>query len=201
LNPSLKVERRGKESGRKLRRQGKVPAVIYGGSPGPGELIAVEERELSALLRDHPSAVVEIAVDGGEPVPALIAEVQRDFLSGRLLHVDFRRINRNEKIRVPVRVELSGESPAERQGGVVQLVLHELEVECLPDDLPSALTVDVGGLEIGDRLTARDLVLPPGVELAEDPEAVVAVALPPQVDAEDAEDAAGSEGAEGAVRE
>lgn len=180
MKPSLRVERRGRESGRKLRRQGKVPGVIHGRPPGPGELITVEERELLALLREQPTAVVDVSVEGEAPAPALIAEVQRDFLNGRLLHVDLRRVSRNEKIRVPVRVELAGESPAERQGGVVQLALHEVEVECLPDDLPGSIKADVGGLEIGDRLTAGDLALPPGVKLADDPEAVVAVALPPQ---------------------
>jgi len=190
LKPSLRVERRNGESGRKLRRKGKVPGVIHSRPPGPGELIAVEERELLALLREHPSAVVDVAVEGEAPAPALIAEVQRDFLNGRLLHVDFRRVERNQKIRVPVRVELAGESPAERQGGVVQLLRHELEVECLPDDLPASLNADVGQLGIGDRLTAGELALPAGVELADDPEAVVAVALPPQNDADEAEDAA-----------
>ena len=195
MKPSLRVEKRSGESGRKLRRQGKVPGVIHGRPPGPGVLIAVEERELLALLRQHPAAVVDVSVKGEAPAPALIAEVQRDFLNGRLLHVDLRRVNPNEKIRVPVRVELAGESPAERQGGVVQLILHELEVECLPDDLPGFLKVDVGGLEIGDRLTAGDVALPPGVELAGDPEAVVAVALSPQADeggAEEAREAAGA---------
>jgi len=192
LKPSLQVERRNGESGRKLRQKGKVPGVIYSRPPGPGELIAVDEKELLALLREHPSAVVDVAVEGEAPAAALIAEVQRDFLSGRLLHVDFRRVARNEKIRVPVRVELAGDSPAERQGGVVQLLLHELEVECLPDDLPGTIRMDVGGLEIGGRLTAGDVVLPPRVELAGDPEAVVAVALPPQADEGEAEEAAGA---------
>jgi len=190
LKPSLQVERRNGESGRKLRRKGKVPGVIYSRPPGPGVLIAVDERELLALLREHPSAVVDVSVEGETPAQALIVEVQRDFLNGRLLHVDFRRVARNEKIRVPVRIELAGESPAERQGGVVQLLRHEVEVSCLPDDLPGFLSADVGKLEIGNRLTAGDLALPAGVGLADDPEAVVAVALPPQKGAEETEGAA-----------
>lgn len=177
MNHSLRAEKRGNVTARRLRREGKVPGVIYGPPKEGAELIAVDEQELLALLRSHPSGIVDVAVEGEPPVPALIAEVQRDDLTGKVLHVDFRRVNASERITVPVRVVLVGDSPAEREGGVVQLIRHELEVSCLPRDLPESIRVDISNLGIGDHLVAADVALPAGVDLADDPDTVVVVAL------------------------
>ena len=192
MKHSLRAEKRGSISGRQLRRKGKIPGVIYGPPHDGAELIAVNEQELLALLRSHSSGIVDVELEGEAPAPALIAEVQRDVLNGKVLHVDFRRVNIDEPITAPVRVELVGDSPAERAGGVVQLVRHELEVSCLPRDLPESIRVDIGKLEIGDHLAAADVPLPPGVTLEDDPDTVVVVALP----AGETDDEGDSEGGE-----
>jgi len=183
---------------RRLRASGKIPGVIYG-KPfgGASAAIAVDEKELAGLLHSHPGAVLDLEMPEGGAKPVLITEVQRDAISGRVLHVDFHQIDLNEKIRVAVRLEPVGDSPAEKAGGIVQLVQHEIEVECLPKDLPEAIPVPLDRLGLGDRLTAGDLALPAGVSLACDADTVVAaVLMPVKEQGEDAPDAEGGAGEE-----
>lgn len=199
--PSIRAETRTSRTKgglRRLRGQGKVPGNLYGGTEG-STLIAVDERELLALLRQHPNAVFDLEMPGADRKPVMVAEVQRDPLTRHVLHIDLREIDLKRPVRTHAPLEPAGESPAEREGGIVQMLLHELEIECLPADIPDAIPVDVSGLRLGDSLTVRDLKLPPGVTVRTDPKLVVVTVLAPQ-NAEDAAEA-GEPGAEAAKNE
>jgi large subunit ribosomal protein L25 len=165
---------------RKIREAGKVPGVIYGKGLESPALIAVEAKKLLSLLRSNPHAVVDMEVPGFGTKPVMMTEVQRDAINQQLLHIDFRQIDMNQKIKVPTRLEVVGKSPGEKEGGMLQLILHELELECYPKDLPDSIPMDVSSLQVGDHLTVGELKLPNGVTTTLDPEAIVLAILAPQ---------------------
>lgn len=164
-----------------LRSEGKVPAVVYGGKL-PSQNIQVDERELDRLLV-HGGALhlVDLVGDGMPQTRALIREVQRHPVRRNLLHVDFVRIASDQKMRVSVPLHLTGHAPAVDLGAVVLQNVDVLEVECLPDDMPTSIEFDVSSLtDVHARVTVHDLTLPPGVKLVGDhgDEALVSVTLP-----------------------
>ena len=188
MMPSIRAEERTtrtKGELRRLRDQGKVPGNLYGNRVG-STLIAVDERELLALLRHHPNAVLDLEISGADAKPVMVAGVQRDPLTRHILHIDLREIDLNRPVRAHAPLEPVGESKVEREGGIVQMLLHELEIECLPADIPEGIPVDVSGLRLGDSLTVRDLQVPQGVTVRTDPSLVVVTVLAPQ-NLEDAE--------------
>src|SRR5262249_5091150 len=146
MERKLKAERRegaGKGVARKIRAAGRVPAVAYGHGADPLHL-SVDARELFHIL--HTEAGMNVLVDlrvDGDTFLAMPREVQRDHLRGTFLHVDFIRIARNEKIAVEVPIHLIGESHGVKEGGVVEHHLWTLHVECLPQDVPSSIEVDI----------------------------------------------------------
>ncbi|MEK3884231.1 50S ribosomal protein L25 [Paenibacillus sp. PL2-23] len=187
---AMKVEQRaGATKGdlRKLRISGQVPGIVYGRSLQDASQVSVCEKELSALLRSHPNAVLELDVPSAGKHSVMVSDVQRDSLTGKLLHVDFHQINMNEAVKANVRIEAIGDSTGVREGGILSLVLHELEVQCLPSDIPEIVEVDVSELEIGGSLTVSDLQLPQGVEAKSDPQLVVVTVLAPQKELSEAE--------------
>jgi large subunit ribosomal protein L25 len=176
--PVIKAERRtviGKQVGA-LRRQGKLPGVIYGHHV-EATPITMDQREASRILA-HASAstLVTIQMDGQEHA-ALVRERQRDYLRGSLLHVDFQAVSLTEKIRTQVSVVLTGTAPAIKdQNGVVVAGLDSLTVEGLPQDLPERFEVDLGSLvAIGDGLYVRDVKASPKVEILDSPDEMIAV--------------------------
>jgi large subunit ribosomal protein L25 len=174
---------------RSLRASGKVPGVVYGKQLASPASIALSEKELLALLRSHPNAVVELDIPDAGKQSVMIAAVQREKLSHKLLHVDFHQINMNEEVTANVRIDLVGDSQGEREGGIVQALLHELEVRCLPGSIPDAIPVDVTGLLMGSSYLVGDVQVPAGVTIVTDPSAVLVTILVPQKDltAEEAE--------------
>lgn len=172
---------------RKLRQSGKVPGVVYGKQLPAPAAVSVNEKELTALLRSHPNAVLEVDVPAVGVQSVMVSDVQRDSLSNNLLHVDFHQINMNEKVRANIRIETTGDSTGVREGGILSLILHELEVQCLPGDIPEVVEVDVSELEIGASLTVGQLKLPSGVEAKSDAELVVITVLAPQKEISEAE--------------
>jgi large subunit ribosomal protein L25 len=159
-----------------LRRQGKLPGVLYGHhiDPTPIEMDLREAtRYLSALSG---SALVQIEVDG-KPYSALVREKQRDFIRGTYLHVDFQAVSLTEKLRTSVAVELTGLSPAVKDfNGFVVNGLNDLEVECFPQDLPESIIVDISNLaKIGDGIYVRDIVLSEKVVLLDNPDEMIAL--------------------------
>ncbi|MCL4560443.1 MAG: 50S ribosomal protein L25 [Chloroflexi bacterium] len=165
----------GKQVGA-LRRQGLLPAVLYGHHFDPTP-ISLDERVASRLLSTMTaSSLVTIKLDGKEHA-ALVREKQRNFIRGNLLHVDFQVVSLTEKIRTKVGIELQGTSPAVKDyNGYVSIGVDELEVECLPQDLPERIVVDISTLaNIGDGIYVRDIQLSDKVQILGNPEEVVAV--------------------------
>lgn len=167
---------------RQLRQQGKVPGVVYGKELTAPVSVALDAKELSMLLRTNPHSILEMTVPGRGAQSVLLTDIQRDSLSGQVLHVDFHQVNLNEKIQADVRLDFQGHSPGEKEGGMLQIVLHELEVECVARDLPASIPVDINSLGVGDHLTVADLKLPEGVRSTMEPDAVIASVLAPQKD-------------------
>lgn len=181
---------------RRLRRDGQIPGVVYGKSEQEPLPVAVNAQDLQSVLKTNAHAIVELQIDGYGKRNVLIADLQRDHLTQQVLHIDFHTIRLDEIIRSSVRLEVSGKSEGEKEGGMLQLVLHELEVECLPKNLPDSIVLDVSGLQIGDTLIAADLKLPEGVKTTVDPETVVVAILAPQKETADGDAESADAGAE-----
>jgi len=186
----------GKGVARKLRANGRVPAVLYGQGAAPRP-ISVDARELSHLLHAGGSNVlVDLEVDGEQHL-AMPREIQRDHIKGRYWHIDFFAVSRTEKITVNVPVRLVGEPAGVKLGGVLEHHLWEVEVECLPTNVPEAIELDVSALEIGDSLRVNDLAAPDGAEITSNPEESIVAVQQPQARVELEEEAAEAvEGAE-----
>lgn len=199
MERKLKVERRdgtGKGAARKMRATGRVPGVVYGRGGDP-VLISVDSRELLHTLHTDAgmNVLVELRVDG-DHVLAMPREVQRDHIRGQFKHVDFLRISRDEKITVEVPIELVGESHGVKEGGVIEHHLWTLQVECLPQDVPTSIEADISALGLNESLKVADLSLGGKLTLLTEAEEVVVSVVPPQilVVEEELEEAAEGEG-------
>lgn len=157
--------RAGKGAARAVRREGKVPAVIYGNKETP-ETIAVDNNELIRLLRrgHFMSSVFDIKLDG-RTVRALPRDIQFDPVKDFPIHVDFQRVAADGRIRIAIPVEIINEdkSPGMKRGGVLNMVRHEVEVFCPADRIPAALEIDLNGVEIGTSIHISAIALPEGV--------------------------------------
>ncbi|NLU50712.1 MAG: 50S ribosomal protein L25 [Syntrophomonadaceae bacterium] len=178
----LACEKRGlkKPNLKQLRQAGRVPAVIYG--KGADNLhVSLDSRNLAAVFRVHGArGIFSLQVAGEQqPVLALVREVQRHPLSGNIEHVDFLRVRMGEKISAAVPIVIHGEEEILRKGGILQAGAKEVEVECLPADLPDAIAVDISRLNAGDKLFVGDLQVPPGVKVLSEPESIVVTILHP----------------------
>jgi large subunit ribosomal protein L25 len=182
METKLTAERRsdaGKGVARKLRAAGKVPAVLYGQGLDTTPL-TVDSRELTHLL--HSSAgsnvLVDLVVDGEEHL-AIPREIQRDHIHSKWVHVDFLAVSRTQTITVNVPVHETGEAVGVKEGGVVEHHLREVQIECLPQDVPDELVVDITSVELGEMVHVSDLVPPVGVTILTNPEdAILSVITP-----------------------
>ncbi|RCK76014.1 MAG: LSU ribosomal protein L25p [Anaerolineae bacterium] len=171
-----------------LRRQGKLPAVVYG-HQFPPQPILLDYRQASRTLAGVSSSqLIELDLEG-QKVPVLVRERQYHPLSGNMIHIDFLAVSMTEALRAFVPIELEGEAPAVKDfGGVVVTGLEEIEVECLPKDLPEKITVDLSKLEkIGDGIYVKDLVLPAGVEVLSDSDEMIVLVTAPEGEEVEAE--------------
>lgn len=178
---------------RHLRSEGLVPAVVYGAGQ-PASTLQIEHRELERLIKQGGGAHIISLVGEGLPVTqALIREVQRHPLRRTIQHVDFVRVAAGAKVRMSVPLTIVGHSPAQAQGAIPLLNVSAVEIECLPEDLPTHIEVDISNLaHTHQRVVAADLALPPGVTLVGEhgDEALVSLALPRGVSLEEEEAAA-----------
>jgi large subunit ribosomal protein L25 len=172
----------GSRSARRLRRDGLVPGVLYGGDGGP-QHFAVDGRILRNTLA-HSGAILEVTLDGGAGTPVLVKDIQRHPVRGEAVHVDFLRVNMNEAIQTTVVVELVGgdEAPGVVEGGVLTQETREVTIEALPADIPDSLTHDVSAMQINDTLTLAELTAPKGVTILDDGETVIASVTPPTLE-------------------
>ncbi|TWU15908.1 50S ribosomal protein L25 [Allorhodopirellula heiligendammensis] len=174
----------------RLRREGNVPAVLYGHGEA-NEHLAISAVQVKGLLRHH-SKTVTLTGDVNET--ALVSDMQWDPLGIEVLHLDLIRVNLQEKVEVTVAIETHGEAAGTREGGIFLENLREVDVRCSAGSIPESLVLDVNDLHLGDQATAADLQLPEGVELVTDPETVIAhVEAPRSEAAVEEEDAIGSE--------
>jgi large subunit ribosomal protein L25 len=183
-------EERGKNAARRLRTSGMTPAVLYGerNEAGGSTALAVPTRIVDYTLHHFgDNALYNIAIDGSTST-ARVVDAQRDPVSGRLVHVDFAPVNMTERIEVTVPLHVTGEAPGVEEGGVLQQVAYEIQVESLPGDIPQEITLDVSGLGMNENLTLGDLTLPEGVTLLSEPEEVaVTVTAPTEISEEEME--------------
>lgn len=188
----------GKGVNRKLRASGRVPAVVYGHGEETRPL-TVDAHELERLLATVrvESTLIELSIEGERaPVRALVRELQTHPYREDVLHIDFYQIHAGEALTVEVPIRLVGASPGVRAGGIMQHALTELEIRCMPDQIPELLEVDVSALEIGDSIHVSDIALPEGIEVLVDADRSVCSVIPPTVAAAEGEEAAPAEAVE-----
>lgn len=188
---------RGKNEARRLRQTGKVPAVLYGGK-GKAVTLAVNAKQLGAILRSATGHNTLFQIDlAGKHEPAILKDWQTDPITGRLLHVDLVRVAMDVRMKVSVPVHTFGEPVGvKQQGGVYEVVTREVEIECLPADIPTEFKVDVSALMLGKQLRAADIPLDTAkMKLITDPDRVLAHVVALKVEEEKPAEAVAAEAA------
>ena len=179
---------RGKNAARRLRASGMVPAILYGGGDGQSKSLSVPGKIVDYTLHHLGDNALYDIDFGAVTSTARIVDVQRDPVTGRLVHVDFAPVNMQERIEFTVPLHVVGESPGAEEGGVLQQVAYEVQVESLPGDIPQELTIDVSNLGMGENLHLADVMLPEGATMISDPEEIaVTVTTPTEITEEDLE--------------
>jgi large subunit ribosomal protein L25 len=189
--PKLEVRSRiadGSRAARRLRRRGRVPGVVYGGGKESVGFDA-DARELRVALASS-GAVLDLSVDGEKATPVVLKEAQRDHVRGGTVHVDLLRVRLDEAIHAVVPLELTGAegAPGVKEGGVLEQIVRELNVQALPTAIPESIVHAVGAMQIGETISLAAVAIPDGVTLLDDvEETVVATLSPPrlQVEAEE----------------
>ncbi len=193
LNAEIREEL-GKNRTKKLRSAGVVPACIYKHGKEAKNL-KIDKRALFEVLHTKAgeNVIIDLTIKGDEskmPRPVMIKEVQYHPIKDDVLHVDFSEISLTEKIKVDIPVVTKGEPEAvHKEDGTLEHIMWELEVECLPTEIPEKIEVDVSKLEIGDKIHVKDLSVPFAVKILNDPELTVLSAEPPHAEEEPAEEA------------
>ncbi len=189
LTAELRDERGSRPAGR-LRREGRVPAVLYGLGTDTVPVV-VPARALNHILTSGANTLVTLQLDGDDAL-TLVRQVQRHPTRGELLHVDFVRIRRDVAVAAEVALHLEGEPVGVRDGGLLEQQIFQLAIEAKPEAIPHEITVDVSALEIGGQLHLSEITLPAGVISTLDPETLIAQIAAPRVQ----ETREGEEGAE-----
>jgi large subunit ribosomal protein L25 len=185
---SLTVTRRdpaGSRAARRLRREGVVPGVVYGGGNEPVPF-QVEARALRLAL-SHAGAVLDLSLDGEDSTPVVVKELTRHPVSGDAIHIDLLRVRLDRPIQATVALELIGaeDAPGVKEGGVLEHVTRELTIEALPTDIPDSIQHDVSEMVIGDTVTLAELTPPEKAKLMDDEEVVIATLTPPRLQVEE----------------
>ena len=189
IKATLNAEKREgirKGANRKLRATGRVPAVLYG-QGGEAIILSVDAREATHLFQQISveNTIIALKVKGGEDVQALVREVQVAAVRPDLVHIDFYKVQKGVKLEVNVPVELIGIAAGVRNdGGILEQVVHEVAVRCLPDQIPEKIEIDVTALELHGSFHISDLSVPDGVEILDDPEQTLCVVSMPRLEVE-----------------
>jgi large subunit ribosomal protein L25 len=182
----INVEKReevGKGAARSLRRGNSIPAILYRG--GDSQPVKFSKKEILQFINSTTGqqAMVNLQFGDGSSKLALMKDYQVDPAKGDLIHVDFFEVSLTEKVKVSVHVTIVGESiGVKRDGGILQYLLREIEVECLPDKIPGRIELDISGLEIGQSLHVSDIKLGEGVKVFTDPDEVIVNVVAPAVE-------------------
>jgi large subunit ribosomal protein L25 len=183
----LNVESRdaeGSRAARRLRRRGRIPGVVYGGGHESLSFDA-DARELRLALAGA-GAVLDLSVDGGKPTPVVLKEAQRDPVRGETIHVDLLRVRLDQAINAVVTLELTGidDAPGVKEGGVLEQIVREVNVQALPTAIPESIAHPIGDMQIGDTIALAAVAMPEGVTLLDDGESVIATLSPPRLQTE-----------------
>lgn len=186
LKASLREET-GKGAARRMRREGRIPAVVYGRGEETRSL-TLNAHEFQMLVRRYSldTTLLELEIEGSgqkkaEKVRTLVVEVQAHPYRPEVMHVDFQQIHKGERVTVEVPIDLIGTATGVREGGVMQHVMHVVELECDVDQIPESFSVDVSGLAIGDSVHITDLEVPEGVELLVDADRTICTVAAPTI--------------------
>jgi large subunit ribosomal protein L25 len=163
-------QERGKKRSAKLRKDGKIPAIIYGHKQEP-QAVAINEHDFTEIIH-HGKRLLDVEIDG-KAEKLLIKDVQYDYLGRRIIHTDLIRVDLSEKVKVQVPLVFKGAPAGAAEGGVLEEHLAQLEVECTVTEIPEKIDVSVKAMKIDDSIYARDIVLPAGVKLVTGPEVLV----------------------------
>lgn len=204
---NLKAEKReaiGSAAVGRLRRGGQIPAVVYGASQD-NYAVQVSSKTIKDLLRHSASEqiLVNLQIEGAKEANklALIQDIQHHALNGEILHIDFNAVNENKEIHARVPVELTGEAVGIKHGGILDTLLHDIEVHCLPKHLPEVLQFDVSGLDIGDSLNIGSSAFPEGVSATLEDHVLIAIVNETRAAASEGEEGEEGEAAEGEAAE
>jgi large subunit ribosomal protein L25 len=175
---------RGSRAVRRLRRDGLVPGVVYGGSDGDSTSFKVDSRALRHVLVDG-SALIDLEV-AGRTRPVIVKDQQLHPVRGEVMHIDLLEVRLDEKIQTTVAVHIEGteEAPGIKEGGVLEQVTHQLNIEALPTAIPEFVSVDVSGMEIAATMNLSEVAVPEGVTFLDDPEETIiaTVVVPTEVE-------------------
>ncbi len=202
-------KRMGKSGAREIRKEGNVPAILYGKGTDPLALVINPAQLKQALSTEAgENTLLEMNVDNGDEEIkklSLLREVQYDFITGKPIHFDFQALDMNKKITVEVPVKIIGKAKGVTEGGVLEEILREITVECLPKDIPNSFEIDVTDLDIGHSIHISSLEVSEEVNMLKDPEEAIVTILAPKMEvvaeAEEELEEAEAEAAEGEAEE
>jgi large subunit ribosomal protein L25 len=192
MEATLEAQRRdtfGRNNAGRLRRDGKIPAVLYGGASNGGEPVAVDPKALMQILHSDSgvNTLISLKLEGTGDARVLVKDFQLDPVTHKLLHADFYRVAMDKVLRVTVPVHLTGEPKGVKaQGGVLEFVNRDVAIECLPADIPEHLTVDVSELMLNDGIRVRDLDTGGKWKAVSDADLLIVHVIAPKVEAEPA---------------
>jgi large subunit ribosomal protein L25 len=196
-------EASNKGAARKIRREGRIPAVLYG--EGEPKAISIDAKDWFVRFRNTSSNTIVALKLGKDEHNVLVKDIQDDILTDKVKHIDFYAIHAGQKLNTQVPVHWEGSPIGVREGGILEHKIEELEVICLPKDIPAFFTVDISGLAIGDSLHVGDIAIPEGVEVKNDPTETLVVVSHAQAIVEPEEEGEGEdemlEGEEAAAEE
>ena len=188
----------GKGPARKLRAEGRIPAVIYGSNEDPIPIWVAEQELRRILSTKWETAIVDLSITGKvkKDCNAIIKDVQQHPASGRVLHVDFQYVREGEKIRLDIPISIFGDPRGVKEmGGILEHGAREVAVRCMPRHIPDAIRLDVSSLAIHDAIHVRDIIdMYPDIEFLDDPDSTLAIVVPPKVEVEAVPEEAEGEG-------
>ena len=191
LNGAVRKEMRKKPS-RRLRKEGKIPAIIYGHTGS--HPITVDEHEFNTKFHTvSENTIITLSTEEGS-YDVLVKDFQENTLTGRILHIDFYEIERGKALKTRVPIHLDGIAPGVREGGILEHRLHELEIECLPKDLPEDIIIDISALDLGHTIHVSDIEVLDGVRVINLPDSVIATVSHRKAEEEVEEEEEGEEG-------
>jgi large subunit ribosomal protein L25 len=171
LRDPAKNKGTGTKFARRLRAQGRIPAIIYGHKKATTPISMTREAVWEMIKKQ--THLAELEMDGGGPETVLVREIQWDHLGKEIIHLDFARVSASDSIETEVRIDLRGTAPGVAEGGILEQLIHSIEVTCRADAIPDNIKVDIAELHIGGAIHVKELKLPEGVTVQADPESLV----------------------------